>query len=60
MMIRERREESRKASLNMNIKKTKVMMRSKLHDYSITMNETIIGRFITTCIYLGKKISLEN
>ena len=36
-MIRELSEESQKAGLNMNIKKTEVMMSSRLQDHTITV-----------------------
>ncbi len=54
MMIRELSEESRKAGLNMNIKKTKVMMSSILYDYSITVNGTDIEK-VDNYIYFGKR-----
>ena len=38
-MIRELSDESRKAGLNMNIKKTKVMMSNRLQDYTITVRK---------------------
>ena len=58
-MIRELSEESNKAGLKMNIKKTKVMMCNKLKDYAITVQGKTIEK-VDSYIYLGKKISLEN
>ena len=58
-MIRELNVESKKAGLNMNIKKTKVMMSNRLQDFTITVNGMIIEK-VDSYTYLGKNITLEN
>ena len=58
-MICELSEESKKAGLNMNIKKTKVMLSNRSQDYTITVDGKIIEK-VDHYIYLGKRISLEN
>ena len=58
-MMRELSEESQKAGLKMNIKKTKVMMSSRLKDHTITVEGRIIEK-VEHYTYLGKNISLEN
>ena len=58
-MICELNNASKKAGLNMNIKKTKVMMSTKLQNKTITVDGRIIER-VENYTYLGKNISLEN
>ena len=58
-MIRELSNESKKAGLNMNIKKTKVMLSRKLQNHLITVDGTRIEN-VESYIYLGKNITLDN
>ena len=58
-MIRELNEESIKAGLKMNIKKTKVMMCNRLQNNTITVDGKTIEK-VDHYTYLGKNISLEN
>ena len=58
-MIRELSDASQMVGLNMNIKKTKVMMSNKLQNKTITVNGRVIEQ-VENYIYLGKNISLEN
>lgn len=58
-MMRELSEESQKAGLKINIKKTKVMMSSRLKDHTITVEGRIIEK-VEHYTYPGKNISLEN
>ena len=58
-MIRELNEESIKAGLKMNIKKTKVMMCNRLQNNTITVDGKTIEK-VDHYTYLVKNISLEN
>ena len=58
-MIQELDRESKKAGLNMNIRKTKVMMSNRLKHHSIMVNGREIEK-VDNYLYLGKNISLEN
>ena len=58
-MIHELSDENRKAGLDMNIKKTKVMMSNRLQDYTITVKGKTIEK-VNSYMYLGKRISVEN
>ena len=57
-MLHELSEESKKAGLKMNIKKTKVMSRT-VTSFTITVQRNRIDK-VESYIHLGKKISLEN
>jgi len=58
-MMQELDRESRKAGLNMNIKKTKVMMGDRTQEHKITVQGIDIET-VDSYIYLGKRISLKN
>ncbi|PIK46507.1 endonuclease-reverse transcriptase [Apostichopus japonicus] len=58
-MMQELARESRKAGLNMDIKKTKVMMGDRIRGHQITVQGIEI-ELVDSYIYLGKRISLNN